>query len=617
MYNYDLEVILRDRELYEDTKKKISEIILEDLDQRNVTTTIHLINGEFFDMTLGNLWTILILARPFMEFQKPFTEDFIVDVSDIKVLNGYFDLAITYFTENGIDARECLLDVLSELAIVSSQILGVYGATINLYDMCMLMERNEEFRKIIDFNFKDLNTNLEFEEMNKILDDILDRLMKILTTEENCMKYLILSGSGISDRQLRETLVSIGPKPDEKGNIIPEPVDTSYVKGQTPFQFLIDSFGARKALITNFKQVKDSGYLTRKLTLLCLDNIIQDVKDCGTKHTVEVTIDSAKTLSKLQYRKYIDEETGKLKTIIPSRDKHLIGETIKMRSPIKCACEKGVCKTCYGDLWKYNYERNAGIIGVLLLTDPLTQMLLSAKHLLQARANKIEWGDTFNKYFSVNKDQILVNVDDNFKVIIEEFLEDEESYEETYKFNTFFIDNGTERMKVTVPVNLIINNDLIDVDNVFDDKEEAYVIDSKDFIDGEPMFHYVMGNNELSASLLALTNLIETNHFIKENSVDATLNEFMRLLNESPIGIHFIHVELIIKEMCKIKNEDRTLFATEDEEPIEDIFRVTEALVKNPSLSKSLVYQELHKQLSQMLTTYEKNKPSLIDDLIL
>lgn len=136
-------------------------------------------------------------------------------------------------------------------------------------------------------------------------------------------------------------------------------------------------------------------------------------------------------------------------------------------------------------------------------------------------------------------------------------------------------------------------------------------------MESDVLFNYVMENNELSASLLALTNLIETNHFIKGHSIDDTLNEFIRLLNESPIGIHFVHIEMILKEMCKITNNDRSLFATQDEEPIEDIYRITEALVKNPSLSKSLVYQELHKQLTQMLMTFSKDKPSLIDDLLL
>lgn len=616
MYNYDLEKILLDKKIYEDTKLSIENIILDDLDERNTKTTIYLTNGEFFDMSLGNLWTVLILARPFMEFKKPFTEDFIVDVSDIKVLNSYFDIVITYFTEEGIDVRECLLDVLSELAIVSSKILGVYGATINLFDVCMLMEKNKEFKEIIDFNFKNLNQNLQFEEMNKLLDAILDKLINILITEENCFKNLILSGAGISERQLRETLVSIGPKPDEKGNIIPEPVDTSYIKGQTPFDFLIDAYGGRKALITNYKQVKDSGYLTRKLTLLCMDNIIQDTKDCGTKHTVDVEIPDKKTLLKLQYRKYVDEK-GNIMTINPKRDEHLIGTTIKLRSPIKCACENGICKTCYGDLWKYNFERNAGIIGVLLLTDPLTQMLLSAKHLLQAIASKIEWGDNFNKYFTVNKDQVLLNTEDNIKIIVEEFIEDEDKYDSDYKFNNFKIDNGSEVISVSVPVNLIVNSDIIEVENTYDAKEEVYVIDTKEFLESDVLFHYIMENNELSVSLLALTNLIETNHFIKNNSIDATLNEFIRLLNESPIGIHFVHIELILKEMCKITNDDRTLFTKLDDEPIEDVYRVTEALVKNPCLSKSLVYQELHKQLSQMLNTYSKDKVSLVDALLL
>ena len=125
-----------------------------------------------------------------------------------------------------------------------------------------------------------------------------------------------------------------------------------------------------------------------------------------------------------------------------------------------------------------------------------------------------------------------------------------------------------------------------------------------------------MENNELSASLLALTNLIESNHFIKEHTIDETLNEFLFLLNNSPIKIHSIHVELILKEMCRIKNNNRELFKDENEDPIEDILRVTEALVKNPSVTKSLVYQELYKQLSQMLDTFSKDQDSVIDKLL-
>lgn len=616
MYNYDLEKILGDQKLYQKTKVEIESIILKNLDVRNETASVHIEDGEFFDMTLGNLLTILILSRPFVEFNVKFKEEFIVDVSDIKVINNYFDIIISYFTETGYDIRECLLDVLSELAIVSSKVLGKYGATINLYDICKLMETNKKFKEIIEFKFKNLNKNLEFEEMNKILDKILCELVDILTTNENCFKNLMLSGSGINDRQLRETLVSIGPKPDDKGNIIPEPVDTSYIKGQTPFEFLIDAYGGRKALITNFKQVKDSGYLTRKLTLLCLDNIIQDVKDCGTKHTVNVEIPDEKTLRKLQYRKYVTED-GEIKTIVPSRDRGLIGSTIKMRSVIKCACEDGVCKTCYGDLYKYNFERNAGIVAVLLLTDPLTQMLLSAKHLLQARAKKIEWGDKFNRFFLVNKDQILLNSNSNIKIIIPEFMEDEESYDNNYKFDTFQVDDGEELHTIKVPVNLIINNEIIDVDSIYDSKAEGYVIDTKELLDTDILFHYIMENNELSASLLALTNLIETNHFIKEHSIDDTLNEFIRLLNESPIGIHFVHIEMILKEMCKIRDNKRSLFKDENVNPIEDVYRISEALVKNPCLAKSMVYQELHKQLSQMLMTFKKDKKSSIDELLL
>lgn len=378
-------------------------------------------------------------------------------------------------------------------------------------------------------------------------------------------------------------------------------------------------------LCINYRNTKSSGYLTRKLSLLCNDNFISNtIDDCGSKHYIDLYVDCQKTLNRYNQRNYVVEENGKevIKTINAKEDQDLIGTTIQLRSPITCALKHGkICKTCYGELWKYNMHKNVGLIAVLILTNQNTQLQLSAKHNLQASINKIEWGEKFLKYFTVNKEQIYLNeefIDSKIKITIPEFIETDE-FDDNLLFNTIIVEEfKKEPVSIDIPKNLILNEDVVGYS--YSAKEEGNILNLKGVTENDVMFTYNMNNNELSASLNSIINLIESHSYIKSHTMSEIVNRFVQLLNDSPLIVHGVHVEIILRELCVIDDNNRLLFRDEPYEddidyPIVDIRRVTEAITRSQSLAKSLVYQEHYKQLTQIPDTYYKNEDSNIDVL--
>ena len=137
--------------------------------------------------------------------------------------------------------------------------------------------------------------------------------------------------------------------------------------------------------------------------------------DCGTKHYIEVKLDTVKKLNMYDGRNYYKIVNGQadyehLQTL-HSSDLFMIGQTIALRSPVTCAgnaTKTGhICATCYGrTLSEINKNVHTGLVAVLMITRVLTQRLLSAKHLLATNTDKVEWGKDFTNAFIVNMDEI-------------------------------------------------------------------------------------------------------------------------------------------------------------------------------------------------------------------
>lgn len=599
---------------YEVFKENIKSDIIKNIECRLEEVQVYFSEEDKFSMNKGNLLTFLIIARPFRTFKENFNGEFIIDVSDVDNFNIYFDSIIEYFIDKdnlGVEIRK----VIDELSILTGFITKTYGTTISLKSICDLAKRNSNVMRLLNY---DIDTNQEFDTMIKNINDSNDELIdEILNDNNTPLADFLNAKAGINNKQLCQVLVTVGPKPDLNENIIPFPINSSFVRGLGVREYFINSIGGRKALISSRFQVRNAGYFTRKLIILCIDSMIDPIDDCGTKHPVPIKIDCKETLKKLNNRKYVDEN-GVLRTIDKDNEE-LIGKSVLLRTPVTCASKNGICRTCYGELYKINESMNIGMIAVLLLTNPLTQRLLSAKHLLQANASKLNWCHTFLNNFNVNRD-LITPKNKEIKIFINRDNLEENEELESITFNKFeIIDINDKRKKeIITPLPLLLNSTLLsNLDKYLDNEEDCYKLNLNDIEEDEYLFKYVMENNGLSSSLLSVKNFIEKNDFIKEGTIESIMNQFNGLLNDANLNIHFIHTEVILSNMLKLSDVDRSVFK-EDKMPNYKFLRVTDAILHSNSLVKSLLFEQISKQFTTLnYNTFNKNSSSILDELII
>jgi RNA polymerase Rpb1, domain 5 len=628
--NYDLNAILLSNN-YEDIKESIKDEIIIDLANKKISYTnteefgdseflkdevVDLfINEEPYQVSYGNLLTLLVMAKPFNHFKVPFPEELIFDPSNLREYGDYYTQLLEYF-EYSNEIKTLIKEVISELAIISGDINVTFGNTVSIKSMLDLAKNIERFRELLYYKLP--KENLAFDEIEGIIKKNLAEIMDILSTTDNQLRHYIKSGAGINAKQFGQVLSLVGSKPDLFGKIIPYPINTSFLRGLDVRSFYINALGARKALITNHQQVRNSGYLTRKLSMLLMDTKLVDIDDCGSneKHYARIFIENKATLKRFSRRYYVNEH-GELR-LIDIDDESLIGETISVPTPVTCASNEGICRKCYGQLFDINKDLNIGMISVLILTDPLTQRLLSAKHLLETRSSKINWGTRFEDNFAVNRNLVFPK-DYTDTIIIKEddFFEDEESEEQV--FRKFTVKSGHKHVEIEVPMNFFLNREIKtkNLEEFYNIEEMQYEFQINKMLDeGDSLAFFVMENNELSQPLLRIKNLIETNGFIKDHEVNETINYFIYLLNEAEIGIQSIHMELIVREMMRLVDTNREQFK-EEKMPEYEMLRITDANLKGESLSRALLFEQVKKQLTTLdFGTFDKTKSSILDKLL-
>lgn len=629
--------IIGDMKKYKKTFDYYYDIVFEDYEQRLSTVKIQLCDDKIITHPLQKFLVEFILLRPFVEFNKPITSDDYVIQRDVRTsaINKYFDYVILTFLnrKNCNQLSECIYEMTRYLKDIGFDFNPRIGSTLNLYDEISLMKRNKRYNEIIHNEFPPGLSSGKVEEM---LENLTKEMIDILKEEENCFKDALLCGEGINIGQLTQYKIGGGPKPDLDGNVFPTIINSNLLT--TGFknlaEYYVDACGGRKAAIFNSDQVEKSGYTNRMLELVCSNTrLSKDIKDCGSTRYVDVFIDSEKTLDRFNWR-YINYK-GKLLLIKTNKEKFkkLIGKTVKMRSPITCTSKDGkVCKTCYGKLSEINSNVHIGFIGVHFLTRILTQILLSAKHLLKTNSEKIVWPERFKDFFYVGSNIIYKSsdLDKSCKIIIHEddiienennyFDDDEDSKEGDltvfkYRVQKFSIFDGIETHTIETDKELFLSNHLetgINLDNRVGDHFELN-LDNFDF--DIPLFYIVIENNELYKSMYDILNHIDKKDNVSQHqNLDEFFNIFLKLLNDGGISVNAVHVENIVREMVK---DIRKMFYRPDfsldEEPKYEIKTLTNAIYESPSLTTGLAFQDQKRRQIQNPDFHNKKEPGFFD----
>ena len=207
------------------------------------------------------------------------------------------------------------------------------------------------------------------------------------------------SGARGSIAQMRQLAAMRGNMADTQGRIIEVPIKANFREGLTVLEFFMSSHGARKGLADTALRTADSGYLTRRLVDISHE-VIVNAEDCGTHEGIEIAelVSDGQVIETLSERlkgRVLAEDVIHEGEVVAKRNEMISREAIKrieelgirkvkIRSPLTCDLEKGVCKKCYGmDLANHReilLGEAVGVIAAQSIGEPGTQLTMRTFH---------------------------------------------------------------------------------------------------------------------------------------------------------------------------------------------------------------------------------------------
>ncbi|MDA7592188.1 DNA-directed RNA polymerase subunit beta' [Rhodobacteraceae bacterium] len=262
-----------------------------------------------------------------------------------------------------------------------------------------LITQGEKYNKVVDA-------------WSKCNDKVTDAMMDTISApqtdnfgaeeEPNSVYMMAHSGARGSVTQMKQLGGMRGLMAKPNGDIIETPIISNFKEGLSVLEYFNSTHGARKGLSDTALKTANSGYLTRRLVDVAQDCIVR-MHDCGTDNsiTAEPAVNDGEVISSLAERvlgRVAAEDIkvpGSEQIIV--RKGQLIDEMLadsideaglvsaRIRSPLTCEAEEGVCAMCYGrDLARgtiVNEGEAVGIIAAQSIGEPGTQLTMRTFHI--------------------------------------------------------------------------------------------------------------------------------------------------------------------------------------------------------------------------------------------
>lgn len=389
-------------------------------------------NEEVKYMKFNHFIVNLIFWRPMIHLDPDnLNEELIISEGDMskistKFIKNYMDRNYTFKYNRHIPSQpnlmmeeinhkfnEIFCDTNYNLCKISSMFLMFHGLSVNLEAFDDLAKRYPEFNEIMNYKVDETHQPIEIEQELKLAQQ---RMYQIINEDDypNMLKPLIQPGAGTKNKQFKDLAVNIGLKPDEDGNTISTPINTNYLSQggiRTAYHYYINAISGRKAAIMNKEFMGKVGHLLILCAILSArgSKLSRTEFDCNTVNPIPFEIKTEEHLNKLNGRRYRFSTQKEYSVINSYKDKHLIGQTVYVRSPITCACKNGICRECYGDLYYVNVGlNNPGIFSATIYMNPILQGILSAKHHQGTNSSRILFREEFNKFFMISSTDIIL-----------------------------------------------------------------------------------------------------------------------------------------------------------------------------------------------------------------
>ena len=602
---------------------------------RNVFITLDFGNNRTCDLSISDYWMNLILWYLIVKTGRTIEPKHIFFETSItrgNIKNYVDDFFVNIYRTSipSIDLNNIIDDCLYRFIHIDEFSMFLAN-TINLEDTIDLMNRDPEFYNLLHLN---ISKDTPLSEVKKVGEDATNRAVQIIKQHsEHSLANFFRANEGVNKKQFKEFAINIGTKPDGRGGVYPIIVNSNFITGGVNdlLTYFIESNSGRIAQIIVDNNVGDSGYFARQLGLNNTDSFLHEDShyDCGTKNWQKLYIKDDNLLYKLENRYYRLSPNG-MEYKIERKDRYLVGKTILLRSPMTCASAaegNGICYKCYGDLAHINKDLNTvGKLAAELFSSVLTQMMLSAKHLLESSVKEMAWSVEFTDFFDVDFNIIKPRADVDFsgyKLVIntsdiDMTNEDSEEEEINEYVKQFYVINPegnriavytSEMDKLFITIGL--NECIREIGKKYGEDEISIELEELKRREVS-LFVVQIYNNDLNRILEKVQTTINSKAITEELDKDQLLQELLNNLEEGNLNLTSVHAEVILSN--QIRSLEDILEKPDWRNPNEPykIRTLKGSLKENPSITVSLAFEGIKRALYNPLT-FRKYKPSFLD----
>lgn len=532
------------------------------------------------------------------------------------VIDYIDDIQIDDFILNDFLSKKMRVKIQDKIV----EVLTSYGKTIR--DIQVIMSKMSLGLKEILLIFSHANMQI-FTAENLFLDHYRDSevIREINNTEyppdmqtsdiveENAKKYKILEAEMlrrgnpffvdnkytqlVKPKQMEELYINFSQIPDGK-NIVPVIMNGNGFRAgyhDMPVMYA-GAIAARVPDIMNEEYMGSAGYFARNLWILTYGTLSKTVWDCGSVNPIPVVIDEVE-LEMKDGRYYLEDKDSSVLKILHKDDHHLIGKKLWFRSPCTCNLNEDCCHVCYGTKALKVGDLEGGFIYTTeLLSKDVGQKILSAKHLLKANAEKVEFSEGYDKWFIMENSTLIPTDVKKFDIYLKEDYMDNIS-----ESLTVYI--GKDMIPVTISKYASIHIPDVVTDKfkeVLVDDATYYKISSHKILESGGMFCDIIPINiMMTAKYMNIMKLLE-NEISKFEKIEDAVKELTNLVY-GIIPILSVHGEIILGHLVR-STENKLLRPNWlEKDPPYQLMRLKTALANHESVTVALAFEQTRHHL--------------------
>ncbi|MCA9381830.1 DNA-directed RNA polymerase subunit beta', partial [Candidatus Dojkabacteria bacterium] len=335
------------------------------------------LNGEMIKTTTGRVMFNALLPEGF-EFLNEQVDKTKIKKIIAKCLNKYDEDTVATTLDN-------LKETGFKYATLSGFSVGMDDLVMHPGREGVIKEAEAKDEELMGSYYSGLITQTEMKKLSQqnwleVTDRIADMTWSSYGTD-NPLYQIEVSGARAVKNPTRQISGIRGLILDAQGKIVDLPLKSNFKLGLNSFEYFVGSKSTRKGLADTALKTAESGYLTRRLVDVGQD-LITTEEDCGV--TDKGMIIRKSDERRLSFEERIfgrwtaeaikDPKTGKtivgqneeitpdLAEVIANSDV----EEVRLRSPLTCSLQYGICTKCYGyDLGKQKLVEEGVAVGVI------------------------------------------------------------------------------------------------------------------------------------------------------------------------------------------------------------------------------------------------------------